>query len=102
MNNFKVQQPRKDLQFEIDFTKAYREAIHTYEHPAQIELACMRAQFPAIQHPIEEQDLLAGRIQMGEVGYGIQHQTGGFGYYMHEEKVVQELEFAVGDAQYRE
>src|SRR6056297_1216847 len=102
MNNFKVQQPRKDLQFEIDFTKAYREAIHTYEHPAQIELACMQAQFPAIPHPIEEQDLLAGRIQMGEVGYGIQHQTGGFGYYMHEEKVVQELEFAAGDAQYRE
>lgn len=102
MNNFKVKNPRKDLQFEIDFTKTYRETLHTYEHPAQIELACMRAQFPAILHPIEEQDLLAGRIQMGKVGYGIQHQTGGFGCYIDEEKVVEELEFGVGDAQYRE
>lgn len=102
MNNFKVENPRKGLQFEIGFTKAYREAIRRYEHPAQIELACMQAQYPAILHPIEAQDRLAGRIQMGEVGYGIQHQTGGFGFYMHEEKLVAELEFGAGDAQYRE
>ncbi|MFW5727898.1 MAG: pyruvate formate lyase family protein [Spirochaetia bacterium] len=102
MNNFKVKNPRKGLHFEIDFTKAYRAAVRTYDHPAEIELACLRAQFPAILHPIEEQDLLAGRIQMGEVGYGIQHQTGGFGCYIHEEKVVQELEFGTGNAQYRE
>ena len=35
---------------------------------------------------------------MGLVGLGIQHQTGGFGFYINEEKVVQELEFKAGGA----
>ncbi|MCK7486166.1 MAG: hypothetical protein MZU97_11930 [Bacillus subtilis] len=39
---------------------------------------------------------------MGVVGLGIQHQTGGFGFYINEEKVVAELEFKAGDARYRE
>ena len=102
MNNFKVRNPRKNLQFEIDFTRAHREAIRKYSHPAQIEAACLRSQFPAILHPIQDEDLIAGRIQMGFVGLGIQHQTGGFGFYINEEKVVNELEFRAGDAQYRE
>lgn len=102
MNNFKVKNPRKDLRFEIAFTKAYREAVDRYAHPAAIEAACLRAQFPAILHPIQDEDLLAGRIQMGVVGLGIQHQTGGFGFYANEEKLVAELEFKAGDARYRE
>jgi len=102
MNNFKVKNPRTDLRFEIAFTKAHRQAVDTLSHPAKIELACLRAQFPAILHPIQEEDLLAGRIQMGLVGLGIQHQTGGFGFYINEDKVVAELEFKAGSAQYRE
>ena len=102
MNNFKVKNPRKDLHYEIAFTKAYRKAVDTYSHPARIEAACLRAQFPAILHPIQDEDLLAGRIQMGLVGFGIQHQTGGFGFYINEEKVTAELEFKAGSAQYRE
>jgi pyruvate-formate lyase len=102
MNNFKVRHPRNDLHFEIDFTRAHREAVARFTHPARIEAACLRAQFPAILHPIEDGDLLAGRIQMGLVGLGIQHQTGGFGFYINEEKVVHELEFKAGTAQYRE
>jgi len=102
MNKFKVHNKRKNLQFEIDFTKSYRIAIQNFTHPAQIELACMKAQYPAIFHPIQQEDLLAGRVQMGIVGLGIQHQTGGFGFYMNEEEVVKELEFGSGDAQYRE
>jgi hypothetical protein len=102
MNNFKVKNPRGSLQFEIDFTRAHREAVARFTHPARIEAACLRAQFPAILHPIEDGDLLAGRIQMGLVGLGIQHQTGGFGFYINEEKVVHELEFKAGSAQYRE
>lgn len=102
MNNFKVKNPRQNLQYEISFTQAYREAIAQYTNPAQIELACLQAQFPAIFHPIQEEDLIAGRIEMGKVGWGIQHQTGGFGFYINEAAVVQELELGVGDAQYRE
>ncbi len=102
MNNFKVKNPRKNLQYEIYFTQAYRNAVKTYTHPAQIELACLKAQFPAIFHPIEAQDLIAGRMQMGFVGLGIQHQTGGFGFYINEDEVVKALEFGRGDARYRE
>ncbi len=102
MNNWKVKNPRKDLQFEINFTKAYREAIKKYNHPAQIELACLRAQYPAIMMPIEDNDVLAGRIQFGLVGYGIQGQTGGTGYYIDEPRVTAALEFQTGNAKYRE
>ena len=92
MNNFKVKKRRENLQFEIDFTRAYKEARLKYNHPARIELACLRAQYPAILHEIEENDLFAGRIEFGAVGLGIQHQTGGFGYYINMERVVHELE----------
>ena len=102
MNNFKVAVPRRDLQFEIDFTNAHREAVRRYSHPAQIESACLRAQYPAIMHPIQEEDLIAGRVQMGVVGLGIQHQTGGFGFYINQDAVARELEFGRGNAKYRE
>lgn len=102
MNNFKVNNPRNNLQFEIDFTNAHRQIVSKYKHPAEIEAACLRAQFPAILHPIQEEDLIAGRIQMGLLGFGIQHQTGGFGFYIDEEKITDELECSNGSAQYRE
>ena len=102
MNHWKVKAPRTDLQFEIDFTSAYRKAIAEYTHPAQIELACLKAQYPAIFMEIEDEDVLAGRIQFGLVGYGIQGQTGGTGYYIDEPRVAEALEFAEGNAKYRE
>ncbi|MDD4849816.1 MAG: pyruvate formate lyase family protein, partial [Gemmiger sp.] len=102
MNHWKVKNPRKDLSFEISFTQAYREAVKKYQHPAEIELAMLQAQYPAIMMPIEPQDVLAGRIQFGLVGYGIQGQTGGTGYYIDEPRVVEALEGAEGNAKYRE
>ena len=102
MNNFKVKNPRTDLAFEIAFTKAYRDAAKKYTHPAQIELACLRAQYPAILHPIQDEDVLAGRVQAGLVGLGIQGQTGGYGYYIDEPRVTAALEKETGDAKYRE
>jgi pyruvate-formate lyase len=102
MNHWKVQHPRTDLSYEISFTNAYRKAIKQYIHPAQIELAMLEAQYPAIMHPIEDNDVIAGRIEFGLVGYGIQGQTGGTGYYIDEPRVVQALEYAEGNAKYRE
>ena len=90
------------LSYEIAFTQAYRAALKRYTHPAEIELAMLRAQYPAIMHPIEDNDVLAGRVEFGLVGYGIQGQTGGTGYYIDEPRVVQALEFAEGNAKYRE
>lgn len=102
MNNFKVNNKREDLKFEIEFTKAYKKAKQQYEHPAQLELACLKAQYPAILHPVQDEDLFAGRIDFGAVGLGIQHQTGGFGYFAHEDKIVDELENGTGSLKYRE
>ena len=102
MNNYKVKKRRKDYQLEINFTKAYKEAKLKYSHPAQIELACLKAQYPAILHEIEENDLFAGRIEFGVIGLGIQHQTGGFGFYIDEPRVVYELEKKAGSGKYRE
>ncbi len=102
MNNFKVKNPRTDLSFEIAFTKAYKDAVKKYTHPAQIELECLHAQYPAILHPIQEEDVIAGRVQAGLVGLGIQGQTGGYGYYIDEPKVTNALEFEDGNAKYRE
>lgn len=102
MNHWKVQHPRADLSYEIAFTDAYRKAVKQYTHPAEIELAMLRTQYPAIMHPIEDNDVLAGRVEFGLVGYGIQGQTGGTGYYIDEPRVVEALEFAEGNAKYRE
>jgi pyruvate-formate lyase len=102
VNHWKVKNPRKDLSFEIAFTEAYREAKRKYTHPARIELACLKAQYPAILMPIQDEDVLAGRVQFGLVGYGIQGQTGGTGYYIDEPRVTEALEFQAGNAKYRE
>lgn len=102
MNNFKVRHPRENLDLEIEFTRVYREAVRALKHPAEIELACLRAQYPGVFHPIEDTDLIAGRIQMGLVGLGIQQQTGGFGYYMDENAMVERLENTGGNALYRD
>lgn len=102
MNNWKVKNPRKDLSFEIAFTKAYKEAKLKYSHIAQIELAAMEAQFPAIMHEIEDGDLFAGRIQMGIVGLGAQHQSGGFCYYADLAKIAYLLANQTGNQKYRE
>lgn len=102
MNNYKVKNPRKDLTFEIAFTKAHRDALKKYDRIEEIELACRKAQYPAILHPIQDEDGLAGRVQMGYVGFGMEHQTGGFGFYCNEKKLVELLEQQTGNAKYRE
>lgn len=102
MNNFKVAKKRIGMDFEIGFTNAHKETKRKYSHKAQIELEAIKAQYPAILHDVMEEDLFVGRHQFGAVGYGIQHQTGGFGFFIHEEEVVAELENASGSMAYRE
>lgn len=102
MNHFKVKNPRKDFSYEIAFTRAYKEAKRKYTHPAQIELAALQAQFPAILHPIQREDLIAGRVEFGAVGLGIQHQTGGFGFYIDRPRITHALQHESGSLAYRE
>lgn len=102
MNHFKVKNPRTDFSFEIAFTKAYKAAKKKYTHPAQLELAALNAQYPAILHPIQKEDLLAGRVEFGAVGLGIQHQTGGFGFYIDRPRITNALQHENGSLAYRE
>ncbi|MCL2276770.1 MAG: hypothetical protein FWC21_02615 [Treponema sp.] len=102
MNNWKVKNPRNDLSFEIAFTKAHKEASEKYSHPAMIELECLKVQYPGILMPIQDEDILAGRVQFGMVGFGMQGLTGGLGYYIDEKKITRAIETRTGNAKYQE
>jgi pyruvate-formate lyase len=52
--------------------------------------------------PIQDEDIIAGRVQFGLVGYGLQGPTGGVGYYIDEKKAANALESQAGTAKYRE
>lgn len=100
--NWKVKNRRADLWYEIHFTRAYRELKKVCKSPVELEVEVMRLQYPAIFHEVEEQDLFAGRIEFGKAGFGIQTQTGGFGYYFDENAVIDEIEHKPGSPAYRE
>jgi pyruvate-formate lyase len=102
MRHYKVKHSRPDLGFEIAFTAAHRQATREPRHPAELELAMMRVQYPAILMPIEDDDLIAGRIQYGLAGWGVQDQTGGSGYYCVEPEVAQAIVTGEGSRKYRE
>ena len=91
---------KQDLWQEIHFTETYRK--HQNAHMALREAACLRAQFPAILGDIHEDDLFAGRLEFGAVGFSTQEQIGGTGYFCHEDALVQELDKRSIDLPYRE
>ena len=72
--------PAHPLAWELRFTETYR--AHREAHPALREAACLRAQYPEILLPIEEGDLLAGRVRPRLVGFSPDEWgTAAFGYY---------------------
>jgi pyruvate-formate lyase len=64
---------------EWTFTETYRRYQH--EHPAIREAMCLRAQYPAVFRPIQDGDLLAGRVAYAAVGFSPQEAGIGLGYY---------------------
>ena len=66
------------------------------------EAACLRAQFPAILGDIRDNDLFAGRLEFGAVGFSTQEQIGGTGYFCRESVLVDELQKRSIDLAYRE
>jgi pyruvate-formate lyase len=72
--------PERPFELELRFTEAYRR--HRDAHPALREAACLCVQYPAILQPIEDGDLLAGRVRPGLVGFSPDEWgTAAFGYY---------------------
>jgi pyruvate-formate lyase len=59
--------PHQPFEAELRFTQVYRR--HHEAHPALREAMCLAVQYPEIFQPIEEGDLLAGRIRPRLVGF---------------------------------
>lgn len=73
------------LALEFEFTRTYKE--NREADPATRELKCLEVLFPAILQPIEEGDLLVGRIHYPLVGFSAEAM--GLGYYCLEDEVRQ-------------
>jgi pyruvate-formate lyase len=73
---------------ELNFTEQYRK--YQREHIAIREVMCLKTQFPAVLTEILAQDLFAGRIHYGAVGFS--PQFGGFGYFCDEFRILDEIE----------
>jgi pyruvate-formate lyase len=74
---------------ELQFTETYRRYQH--EHPAIREAMCLRAQYPGVFRPIQESDLLAGRVAYAAVGFSPQEGGIGLGYYCAPDRLKQAL-----------
>jgi hypothetical protein len=72
--------PQDPFDAELRFTEVYRQYEHA--HPAIREAMCLRVQVPDLLCPIEDGDLIAGRIQPRLVGFSPdEYGSCAFGYY---------------------
>ena len=67
-----------------EFTRVYQSFGE--EHAAAREAACLAAQYPAVLLPIGEEDLFAGRVEYGIVGFAPKNGEG-FGYYCQDNRM---------------
>lgn len=79
---------KSDFSMEINFTETYRK--YKNDDISIREAMCIKAQFPAILTEIKENDLFAGRVKYGTVGFS--PQFGGFGYFCNEFAIVDAIE----------
>lgn len=77
-----------DFSMEINFTETYRK--YKNDDISIREAMCIKAQFPAILTEIKENDLFAGRVKYGAVGFS--PQFGGFGYFCNEFTIIDAIE----------
>lgn len=86
MEKVKMQQanPSNRFQFEMEFTEVY--AKYRLAPIATREVECLKAQYPAILKPIQENDLFAGRMEYPLVGFS-PHNPGGLAYYCDFQKL---------------
>lgn len=78
-----------NLTIEIAFTETYRRYCDA--HPAIREAMCLRAQYPDVFRPIQDGDLLAGRIAYAAVGFSPQEGGIGLGYYCQTDRLRRAL-----------
>lgn len=78
----------KTFALERQFTALYRKLEGA--HPAEREIACLELLRPAELQPLQDGDLLAGRIRMSRAGFS--PEPGGLGYYCDEEAIRRDLD----------
>ncbi len=75
---------------ELNFTEVYKK--YKDEHPAIREAKCLEAQYPDYFAEIREEDLFAGRIKHGMVGFSPDEWgSTAFGYYILKDKIEDAL-----------
>lgn len=62
-----------------NYTNAYKK--HRNEDKAIREIACLKTIYPALFRSIEEDDLIAGRLDFLPIGFGCVTSVGGVGHY---------------------
>lgn len=84
----------KDFKTELKFTEVYKK--HINDHPAIREAKCLAAQYPDYFTEIKDNDLFAGRIQHGRVGFSIDEWgPTAFAYYCQFEEIENDLKSAL-------
>lgn len=61
------------------YTQAYKD--HMHDDKAIREAACLKTIFPTLFRSIEEDDLIAGRLDFLPIGFGAVTSIGGVGHY---------------------
>jgi pyruvate-formate lyase len=81
-----------DFSMELKFTSTYKQYKH--DHVALREAMCLGVQFPAILTEILENDVVAGRIEWGQVGFSPHNNPAGcgYGYYCNDVKIIEAIE----------
>ncbi len=83
------------LDYMEEFTRVYQE--HRTEHPALLEAACFRLQYPATMFDLVDGDLFVGRFDVFPLGLGHQFTNGEFGFVVRHEWFQAMLEGSEAD-----
>lgn len=71
--------PQEQLLLMEAYTKAHKDSLHLDK--AQREINCLKTIYPALFRTIEEDDILAGRLDFLPIGFGSVTSIGGVGHY---------------------
>lgn len=71
--------PQEQLAIMEAYTKAHQESSHLDK--AKREINCLKTIFPILFRSIEEEDLIAGRLDFLSIGFGSVTSIGGVGHY---------------------
>ena len=69
----------EQLEIMEEYTKAHKESLHLSKEMREVN--CLKVLFPKMFRSIEDQDLIAGRLDFLPIGFGCVTSVGGVGHY---------------------